>query len=61
MDLLREMRMDRARSLVSSGGYTIAQIAYMTGFNDTHYFSKVFKKETGLTPTVYRNQNNTPL
>lgn len=62
MDILREMRMERAATLISSGGYPIAQIAYMTGFNDTHYFSKVFKKETGMTPTEYRNrqQINTP-
>lgn len=62
MDILREMRMERAATLISSGGYPIAQIAYMTGFNDTHYFSKVFKKETGMTPTEYRNrqQTNTP-
>lgn len=59
MDLLHEMRSARARELVASGGYTIAQIAYMTGFNDAHYFSRIFKKETGMTPTEYRNQNNT--
>lgn len=59
MDLLRGMRFTRAKELVAAGGYTISQIAYMTGFNDSHYFSKVFKRETGMTPTEYRNQNNT--
>ena len=54
MDILRGMRLERAAALLVSGGYPVAQIAYMTGFNDTHYFSKVFKKETGLTPTEYR-------
>ncbi len=56
MDLLRELRMARARELVASGGYTVSQIAFMTGFNDAHYFSKVFKKETGKTPGEYKKK-----
>lgn len=55
MDILHELRFARAQELVASGGYTISQIAYMTGFNDAHYFSKVFKKQFGMTPTEYRN------
>ena len=57
MDLLRELRMVRARELVATGSYTISQIAFMTGFNDAHYFSNVFKKETGKSPSEYRESN----
>ena len=54
MDLLRELRFTRAQELIASDGYSISQVAYMTGFNDAHYFSKVFKKQCGMTPSEYR-------
>ena len=33
----------------------MAEISYATGFNDPHYFSKIFKKEYGITPTEFRD------
>ena len=32
----------------------MADISYAVGFNDPHYFSKIFKQEFGQTPTQYR-------
>ena len=32
----------------------MADISYAVGFNDPHYFSKIFKQEFGQTPTGYR-------
>ena len=34
--------------------YNMAQIAYMVGLNDSHYFSKCFKQQYGMTPTEYK-------
>lgn len=34
----------------------VYDVAYQTGFNDARYFSQVFRKETGLTPTQYREK-----
>ena len=31
------------------------EIAFAVGFNDQHYFSKIFKKLTGLSPSEYRS------
>ncbi|MCR5840671.1 MAG: AraC family transcriptional regulator, partial [Bacteroidales bacterium] len=45
----------RAQALIREGGRTMAEISYAVGFNDPHYFSKVFKQESGMTPTEYRN------
>lgn len=54
IEYLHKLRFHKAAELISKGDSPISQIAYMTGFNDPHYFSKAFKKEFGLTPSEYR-------
>jgi YesN/AraC family two-component response regulator len=34
----------------------ISEVAYAVGFTDPKYFTKCFKKETGMTPTEYRDK-----
>ncbi|MCR4824904.1 MAG: helix-turn-helix domain-containing protein [Bacteroidales bacterium] len=51
---LRHLRMERAKELIREGGRTMAEISYAVGFNDPHYFSRIFKKEIGITPTEFR-------
>lgn len=53
-EYLRELRLRKAAEMIREGGYSISQIAYRTGFNDSHYFSKAFRKRFGKTPTEYR-------
>ena len=53
---LRRRRLERARTLIREGGRTMADISYAVGFNDPHYFSKIFKQEYGMTPTEFREQ-----
>nr|MCR4859250.1 helix-turn-helix domain-containing protein [Bacteroidales bacterium] len=53
--LLRHRRLEKAKELIREGGRTMAEISYATGFNDPHYFSRIFKQETGMTPTEYRS------
>lgn len=55
-DFLRHIRMQRARELVTHSKLTISEIAYSVGFTDPKYFSKCFKKETGMTPSEYRDK-----
>ena len=52
---LRRLRLERAKALIREGGRTMAGISYAVGFNDPHYFSKIFKQEFGMTPTEYRS------
>lgn len=56
VDFIREMRIKRATYLLDSRQYNVSEVAFMIGFSDSKYFSKVFKKETGFTPTEYLNR-----
>mgnify|MGYP004731876953 FL=1 len=49
-------RIQKAKELLRDLQNKVYDIAYQTGFNDARYFSQVFKKETGFTPTQYREK-----
>lgn len=51
---LNTIRITRAKQLLETNFYTIAEVARQTGFHDIYYFSKVFKKQTGMTPGQVR-------
>lgn len=55
-DLVQERRVAVARDLLANGDGTIGWIARQTGFKDTAYFCRYFKRKTGMTPTDFRNQ-----
>jgi AraC-like DNA-binding protein len=52
-NLLKELRLQKARSLIKRNASTIAQVTFDTGFASPSYFTKVFKKEYGLLPMQY--------
>jgi two-component system, response regulator YesN len=58
IDYLTSLRIGRAKELIVQGGYSQKEICYLVGYNDPNYFSRVFKKVTGLTPTEYRDSRN---
>jgi AraC family transcriptional activator of pobA len=45
-----------AKSLLHNSDLSIKQIAYKLGFNEAAHFSNYFKKQTGITPRLYREQ-----
>ena len=51
---LISLKIDYAKSLISTNCFSISQIAEMCGFSDIYYFCKVFKNETGTTPAKYK-------
>ena len=57
--IFREVRIKRAAQLLEVGEYTISQITYMVGMNDSRYFSKCFKQKYNMTPTEYRESAKT--
>lgn len=59
--LVRQLKMEMARFLLSHYAHmSIAEVAQEVGFVDAQYFSKVFRKESGLSPTIYRKQQIFP-
>lgn len=56
IDYLTSLRIGKAKELIAQGGYSLKEICYMAGYNDPNYFSRVFKKVTGVTPTEYRDR-----
>lgn len=54
IDYLLGCRIAEAQKLLIEGTLPLAQIARQTGFGDSNYFSRVFKKRTGYTPTEYK-------
>ncbi len=51
---ITEYRIRRAKDLLEYGGIPVAEIAECVGYIDCFYFSRVFKKCTGLSPSAYR-------
>lgn len=58
-DFIRHKRMVLACSLLQSG-MNVSETAYKVGFSDPNYFSKVFKKEFGVTPTEFISRSDNP-
>lgn len=52
LDYLLNVRIDRAKELLTQGAH-VKDVARSVGFSDPFYFSKVFKKKTGYSPTLY--------
>ena len=50
------IRIEHSKELLS-GGYSIEEIANITGFSDRYYFSKMFKKQVGVSPGEYQENN----
>lgn len=57
VDYLNELRIDHACTYLQQDYLKTYEIAYKVGFNDEKYFSKVFKKITGQSPSEYRKAN----
>lgn len=55
---LNMQRIERAKELLRSGLVSVSQVAGSVGCSNPYYFSRVFKKYTGLSPTDFLKQQN---
>ena len=51
---IRNLRLNYARELLRTGEYSVTDAALLSGFNDAAYFSREFRKVTGVPPNRYR-------
>ncbi|WP_106767406.1 response regulator transcription factor [Paenibacillus faecalis] len=54
-DYVIEVRMKKAKALLSESDMRIYEIAAHCGYRDTKYFARVFKKHTGVSPEKFRH------
>ena len=55
MAYLNRCRIRQARALLRAG-HTVSDVAAAVGFSDSNYFSRVFRRETGQSPTAFRHE-----
>ena len=53
-EFILDIRLKRAAKLLSESDKTISEVSYMTGFVNPKYFSTIFRKHFGKTPSEYR-------
>lgn len=58
LNYILSIRIANAQSLLENTRYNITEIASITGYDNPLYFSRLFKKYTGLSPSEYRKMNN---
>lgn len=56
-DYIQQQRVEEAKRLIQLPGVTLSDIATRLHFNDQSYFTKVFKKYTGLTPKQFKQHS----
>lgn len=65
VEYIRSFKLEKAAALLQKNSYTIAEVAYMTGFSTPAYFTKAFKAKFGVHPSSYvaaakaKNENKT--
>ncbi|MBQ7336496.1 MAG: helix-turn-helix domain-containing protein [Clostridia bacterium] len=53
-EYLTEIRLEHAKRLLKYSKLSVIEISYSVGFNDSNYFSNVFRKREGISPLAYR-------
>ena len=54
---LTTCRMDAAKALLESGQYNVSEVAELSGYKTSQYFSQIFQKNVGMKPQEYKKWN----
>ena len=57
IEFIRVIRLKRAAQMLRESQQNVSEIAYQLGFNNPKYFSKYFKDEFGVLPSVYQERD----
>jgi AraC-like DNA-binding protein len=63
LEYMTKLRMKKAEQLLSAmrnKEYSVAEVAQMCGYEDALYFSRVFKKTYGCSPSNFNKKTDTP-
>lgn len=55
IDYLTNLRIGKAKDIMKNSLMSVKEICYEIGYGDPNYFSRIFKKAVGVTPTEYRD------
>lgn len=53
VQMLTKLKIDKAKQLISEDLYTVTEISDILGYSSIHYFSRSFKRITGMSPSQY--------
>ncbi len=56
VEYLTSVRLEKAKELLMCTSMRTAEIGYEVGYKDSHYFSYIFRKVVGCSPTEYKNR-----
>ncbi len=54
VDYLTKVRIGKAREMLEQGETSVKEVSSRVGYSEPNYFARVFKKETGMPPSVYQ-------
>ncbi len=55
-EIITDVRMKKAKSLLSGGNLTVETVSYAIGYPNVEHFTRLFKKKFGITPARFRNR-----
>jgi two-component system response regulator YesN len=55
IEYLTKIRIGKAKEMLAKGSESVKEIGLASGYADSNYFSRIFKKQTGMTPSEYRD------
>lgn len=53
IEWLSILRINKAKDLLTNSSHTVKEVCFMVGYKDPNYFSRIFRKKIGMTPTEY--------
>ena len=54
VEVKRKLKMKEAKKLIREGNHNITQISEILGYSSIHHFTRMFKRVTGFSPTMYK-------
>lgn len=54
LDYIHKVRIEKAKELLTTGGRSVQEVTYLTGYENPNTFIRIFKRYSGITPGRYR-------